>query len=458
MRKLFPILACLLLISFSCKQEKVVDYALISGQITNAEGEFKLLSKNDRSFSIPIALSEDGNFKDTLRIDEGYYLLHDGKTFAGLYIEDGMDIHIEANGDDFNKTLRITGKGSEISNYYIEKAKLTNQIIGNESDFNKLGEEAHKAKAKELKTALEKLLANFEGVSENFEVKELRDLHYTYLKQLDYELAYRHYAEDPDFKISEGYLSEMDDVDYENEDDFNFSMAYKQIVAGHFREKATKLAESKSIPNDIAYIETVGDIKSEKIKNELLFSASKNSITYTEDLERFYNAFMAVSTDDEHKVEITLSYNQLKKLLKGSPSPKFIDYENYKGGTTSLDDLNGKYIYIDVWATWCGPCIAEIPDLKRIEKEYHGKNIEFVSLSVDKAADYDKWRQMIDEKNLGGIQLIADNNIGSEFIQDYLIKAIPRFILIDPNGDIVESNAPRPSDPKLIELFKRLSI
>src|SRR5690606_5126123 len=57
-------------------------------------------------------------------------------------------------------------------------------------------------------------------------------------------------------------------------------------------------------------------------------------------------------------------------LPKGSPSPVFNDYENYNGSKTSLSDLKGKYVYVDVWATWCGPCKVEIPSLKRLESEY----------------------------------------------------------------------------------------
>ncbi|NQX81454.1 MAG: TlpA family protein disulfide reductase [Flavobacteriaceae bacterium] len=146
-------------------------------------------------------------------------------------------------------------------------------------------------------------------------------------------------------------------------------------------------------------------------------------------------------------------------LGKGMKSPIFENYENYKGGTTSLSDLEGKYVYIDVWATWCGPCKREIPDLKKLEEEYHGKNIHFVSLSVDKANAKDAWKAMIAEKEMGGIQLFADNDWSSSFVKEYLIKGIPRFILIDPNGNIVDADAPRPSSgDKIRGVFTDLGI
>ena len=153
-------------------------------------------------------------------------------------------------------------------------------------------------------------------------------------------------------------------------------------------------------------------------------------------------------------------------LPKGTMSPTFVDYENYAGGNTSLNDLKGKYVYIDIWATWCGPCIREIPALKKIEKQFEGKNIEFVSISVDEgrgykgdaAEAYQGWKKMIAEKKLGGMQLMADNGFRSDFVQAYKIQNIPRFILIDPQGNIVNADAPRPSNPQLVELFNSLDI
>ena len=121
-----------------------------------------------------------------------------------------------------------------------------------------------------------------------------------------------------------------------------------------------------------------------------------------------------------------------------------------------MDDLSGKYVYFDIWATWCGPCIREIPYLKEREEQYKDTNVQFVSVSIDPIKDFDKWRQFIVDKELGGIQLYADGDWKSSIITDYAIEGIPRFILVDPDGNIVSADAPRPSDPKLAEMLDGL--
>ena len=115
-------------------------------------------------------------------------------------------------------------------------------------------------------------------------------------------------------------------------------------------------------------------------------------------------------------------------------------------------------MYIDVWATWCAPCKAEIPYLKTLEKDYEGKNIQFVSISVDKQNAHDAWKKMIKEKQMSGIQLFADNNFESKFIRDYDINTIPRFILIDPKGNIVDADAMRPSNPSIKDFLNKLDL
>ena len=161
-----------------------------------------------------------------------------------------------------------------------------------------------------------------------------------------------------------------------------------------------------------------------------------------------------IENDMKGMIQYLSSGFELKKL-NGTTSPSF-KYENHKGGFTSLDDLKGKYVYIDVWATWCGPCRQEIPFLQKTEQAYQEKNIEFVSISIDEQKNHEKWNQFVKDKNLGGIQLLADKDWKSDFVQGYKINGIPRFILIGPDGKIVSADAPRPSSPELVALLDSL--
>lgn len=171
--------------------------------------------------------------------------------------------------------------------------------------------------------------------------------------------------------------------------------------------------------------------------------------------EEAYQAFMGIATNENVKKELKEVHENNKMMESNATAPDF-NYVNIDNRKVALKDLRGKYVYIDVWATWCGPCKAEIPFLQKVEKDYHGRKIQFVSLSVDKQADKQKWEKYVKEHNLGGIQLIADKDFESEFIRKFNIAAIPRFILIDPKGRIVSGNALRPSDPGLRSLLDKL--
>lgn len=127
-------------------------------------------------------------------------------------------------------------------------------------------------------------------------------------------------------------------------------------------------------------------------------------------------------------------------------------YQTIDGKTLSLADLRGKYLFIDVWATWCGPCRAEIPSLRKLEEKYKGRNIEFVSISVDNTVA--PWSRMVKADKMGGLQLWGGPN--APICKDYGITSIPRFILIDPQGNMVNSDMTRPSAPATDEFLSTL--
>ncbi|WP_323027794.1 TlpA disulfide reductase family protein [Gelidibacter japonicus] len=458
MKKLLIVLT-IATITLSCKNEVPNDLTVFSGEITNIIDDKIILANHDNSQRDTIAVSEAGKFLDTLKISTGSYLVTYGKIFMRVHLEPASHLNITFDTKDFKNSLNFSGEGAAVNTYLQDKIKREREMMGSFEEFYSLDEVEFKKKANDIKTSMEQFIDDQMNISDDFKKKENRNIGHEFIaKLLGYEKSHSYVIKVPEFKVSTDFLPEMTGFDYNNSEDFNFSGSYRRLVSSHFRETAKNISDSENLEEDVAYLKVVSESPNQEIKNKLLFDEAKSGISYTANLEDYYDVYMKASTDKKNNEIITESYHKLRTVAKGMPSPKFFDYENNDGSKTSLDDLKGKYIYVDVWATWCGPCIKEIPSLKRVEKEYHGKNIEFLSVSIDKQSDHGKWKKMIVDENLGGIQVLADNAWESQFVQDYLIMGIPRFILLDPEGNIVTANAPRPSDDKLIDLFNELNI
>lgn len=141
-----------------------------------------------------------------------------------------------------------------------------------------------------------------------------------------------------------------------------------------------------------------------------------------------------------------------KSSLVGKNGNEFYLKSSIKD-SVSLSSFKGKYLYIDVWATWCKPCKVEYPLLKALEKELSSSNsIDIISISMDR--EFDKWAAYVENNDMKGYHFHTKHN--SEFVKFYDIGALPRFILIDPNGLIVSADAMRPSDPQIRNYLKSI--
>ena len=144
------------------------------------------------------------------------------------------------------------------------------------------------------------------------------------------------------------------------------------------------------------------------------------------------------------------------KLYTTTAGGKAVDFtfSDQNGKMVSLTDFKGKVVVLDIWATWCNPCKKEIPYLKKLEEELHGKDVVFVSISTDEQKDKEKWLKMVNDMELTGVQLYAGGFV-NKVTDFYKIKTIPRFIVIDREGKLVDPNSPRPSNPKLKALLEK---
>lgn len=123
-----------------------------------------------------------------------------------------------------------------------------------------------------------------------------------------------------------------------------------------------------------------------------------------------------------------------RELAVGAKAPDFILLSD-KGKKVTLADLRGKYVLLDFWASWCGPCRMEIPNLKRIWEKYHNKGLEIVSITLDvKDA---AWRKALVEEQMPWLQLTAE---GTDISKRYNIKGIPHILLLNSDGKIIGIN------------------
>ncbi|UNY98558.1 TlpA family protein disulfide reductase [Zhouia spongiae] len=460
MKKIIIILT--FLVFTACHKEPKVTYTVINGKIAS-KGEVNklILTNNDRDFKYEIALLEDGSFQDSLTIEPGLYTLSAGhRKSIDIVFFRGDDLFITFDADNLDTSLRFEGKGSDENNLLQAINKKIKEWNQQKPETCLFGEKDFKSTLIEKKEELLTLLNDSMQLNPAFKNFRERHINYWYIYSLSrYQGEHRYYAKTPEFTVSDDFLSETKHIDYGIDNDYRASVYYYRLVNDKHWEKTDSLVKAGASSSSVARLESANGFKSEYIRNALLYRSILGILALDNIFKPSYDTYIKLSTNQEHKNMVTEKYQEVKVLEKGNPSPGFIDYENYSGGFTSLDQLKGKYVYIDVWATWCGPCKAEMPFLKEVEKKYHeNDNIEFVSISVDSKKEYDKWKTMIKEKELIGIQLIADNAFKSDFIRLYQIIGIPQFILIDPDGNIVNRSAPRPSSPRLIELFNELGI
>lgn len=188
-------------------------------------------------------------------------------------------------------------------------------------------------------------------------------------------------------------------------------------------------------------------VRDPQLRGELIADAAQSMEKYDDivDFQKKYDKYLVT---DQQKERVKTKTVELSKLEATQRTFDF-KFRDMDGKEVALSDFKGKVVYLDVWATWCGPCKAEIPHLKKVEQAYHGKDVIFLSVSVDAEKNLQVWKDFVVKEDLKGVQLFAGDKARNDILDPYQIKGIPRFILFGRDGKVLNANAPRPSNPDL---------
>ena len=266
-----------------------------------------------------------------------------------------------------------------------------------------------------------------------------------------------------------GNLAEMSVVGSNLQDQYSAFM----LVTAPFDEKEAKIYDDYSVANEsgdtaaITKIMADYDLLTEARdaavdayiaeNNNSIISAyivARQKIYGLElaDLEAYQTTFGEIANNSKYGKIISDRIGILKGVAIGQKAPE-IAMPDTVGVVQKLSDLQGKYVLVDFWASWCGPCRVENPNVVKAYQQFHEKGFDIYAISLDQKRD--NWLKAIKDDNLTWTQVSILEGWKAPAVKEYGVMSIPANVLVDPNGVIVGRNLRGEDlDAKLHELLK----
>lgn len=239
----------------------------------------------------------------------------------------------------------------------------------------------------------------------------------------------------------------------------SFRKFVEQYVTTHFSIEQEKLWEKYDNSFDDRYILIYFEVADKWIKNQSIKNHYYNfflekrimDIAFSPNLDEILSFYESKCPDKEAVNEMKNKISDAQKMNDNVDAVlSEYDFITEKNESFSLSKFKGKYVFIDFWAPWCGPCVEEIPHIKQLVEKY--KDIVFVSICVWDSES--NWKNFLKENNMSWTQLYEGNN--SDLTEKINVRAIPHFMILDKEGKVFKYKSNSPSDKELINVLDGL--
>lgn len=437
---------------------------VFSGQILNPSSAEIVLRIPSTQQTHLAKLSKTGQFNLRIPLTEANYVewRHDNDV-TRIWLEPGDSLHVTADNRRFDESLAYSGNNAGASDYL---AAYFLRFINDETpanDIRRIAFDNIKPRdpdsysrlvdsLRDLQLAF--LAAKSTALSPVFLKLEAASYRYGAITQLETYTqikTYLHYQnpEEVSLDIPDNYLSFLEDLTF-NDDDLALLepyLAVAEMALRNLNKALTGKATADQPSALLAETQRIDEMASGRTTHFLRERLLMGYLTKWDasELGPLMEVMEGSDAPADMKERMIARYEEALKLSKGSPAPSF-KLKNEQGKEVSLADFRGKVVYLDFWASWCGPCMQEFNHVANLKKSLSGAAVVFVYISIDE--EQKAWKKAVKRLELGDHQLWAGPV--DPLLSAYQISSIPRYMIIGKDGSIVNNFPPRPSSGELL--------
>lgn len=440
------ILCAAAVLACCCTSSKNQGPTIFQGKFIGYNGEFVefFIPQDGDYLEIPLHVQQDGSFCDTVQFAKDEY---DLALFADKFM---FRVSVE-QGKTYTAEFDITEEGVETNFRFIGEGEPENRFMAHLWALDVQKEVSNASSFKEFRSIMADC---YRPLREELTTISNKPFVKYYNKELDRQEKYFSYyfpfyyarkngscPDDPDFNAFVARSKKMSDDDLH-------AMVEPVFVNSSYSCSGISVTEALKAAESCVSTPAQKEWAMITALTNLIGAGNVNG------LEEGYEYFSNKVENEEYLDQADELCGNALLLKPGSDAPE-IEFEDVNGKVHHLSDFRGKPVYVDLWASWCGPCCEEIPHLAKFVESL-GKKPEIVCISVSIDDERSEWVKKLEEVGSGWPQYLATESGQDAISNQYFVSGIPRFLLIDPSGKIASVNAPRPSNPNLLEELKEM--
>ncbi len=462
-------LIILLLLAFavSCSQPAEKTTITMRGTVENLDaGDLEFVFYRDYTNNhreiITLEPDEHNQFLVEFEMPEAAMgTLRHGRTSIPLFLEPGDELSFTADAANWLETINFSGKGAETNNFFVLFQREVLPGVGNSFISNaaaSLSSEAFAAAMDSVASLKLDFLAGFPEtatVTPAFKAWFETEVKYDkYNRLLSYPAMHQRFNSLEALpELPESYYAFLEIPDLFDESRLNSEtyVNFLQTYLAHCFEDHKGRFPAEASANEINYA----------LAGELIPGASGNYVQAIfinrefnyGDLDKaqaLYKNFMETAGSEDLKARVTNTWKGIQALMPGNPAPDFT-MTDINGNEVSLSDFRGKVVYLKFWASWCGPCMRQVPPAKELKiRLADQEDLLFMYVSID--TDLDAWHNAVERNQMTGIHFqTPGRERGTPAL--YQVKWIPTFFIIGKDGNIFDNRPPQPADANVDEVL-----